>query len=149
MSSLGSYLGRFFPLTQTRDQTKSGLQTRFDNNFELCFDYVNEAGERLNNKGIGLLTYDALLITSYTIPIAGAEGLSLTGKIGVFLSVISALLIMWQAFVVRWSLPDQIENASEDFTEYVKEVANRTIAINVAVALSIFATIPMLARVFC
>lgn len=149
MLSLRNDLCSLFPLKHTRHKIKIELQKRFHGNCEDCFGYVNQTGERLINKGIGLLTYDALLIASYTIPVAGTEGLSLTGKIGVVLSVFSALAVMCYALAVRWPRPDHIADALLEFTDYVDEVAKRTIAINGAVGLSILATVLMFFRVFC
>jgi len=75
------------------------------------------------------------------IPISDV-GLSTIGNLGILFSVASAILIMWAALRVRWVKdPNVIKEPELDFLDYVGEVANRGIAVNVGLYLAIAATV--------
>jgi hypothetical protein len=138
------------PFPHSRKKFKEALETRYNGDHEACFNYLNGVEDRFINKGLGLLTFDALLVAICTIQVGAAAGLSLAGVAGVCLSVLSELLIMWAALRVQWPKnPDTLATTERDFTYYVDETANRGIAVNVGLYLAMSATLCVLVRVLC
>jgi len=127
--------------TDDRKNFAEAVRARYPKDAEKWYEYVNSVGERFIVKASGLLAYDALVVVICAIPISDV-GLSTIGNLGILFSVASAILIMWAALRVRWVKdPNVIKEPELDFLDYVGEVANRGIAVNVGLYLAIAATV--------
>lgn len=135
------------PLCESsRNAVQDALKRRFSK-VEDRYNHIDHIADRFINKGLGLLTYDGLLIAIGAIGIE-STGLPIGALLGIILSVLSSLLIMLFTLRVRWAKkPADWESAEADFEGYVHEVVCRGIAVNVGLYLAMLATMVTLASV--
>jgi hypothetical protein len=132
------------PLSKSsREKFKEAVERRFPND-EDRVKFIDNAAGRFIDKGLGLLTYDALLVAICAIGIdpANHQILSVGRIVGIALSVVASLVIMLFTLRVLWVTDMEIvEHPQQDFEHYVNVVANRGIAVNLGLYLSMLSTI--------
>jgi len=129
------------PLSKSsREKFKEAVERRFPNEEDRVKFIANGAGLFID-KGLGLLTYDALLAAICAIGIDPNTKLSMARIVGIALSVVASLVIMLFTLRVLWVKDMEIvEHPQQDFEHYINVVANRGIAVNLGLYLSMLST---------